>query len=417
MARRLPSIESLRELNQGNGIIEEDTDETPGEPTNSQQADARRTRRSSRISLPPSTVELLDRLDRSSQNAEAADAPVIESPLTEAPEFGTASTTTEQSTGSVTTQRERRARRTSIRNFTNRLSGWLGVGPSRTEETRGDHSPIASESAQPGDQETADRATLDDMTAAAADQAPAPTPRLSTGAVMIVQGFVQTTIPVRERRRRIRSQAGPSDAPPTRDVTSSQTEAPDTGEAYVDRVPAGDSNSQAGSADVQNTAGQAASLAGGIDNAEPGTTTATYSGSVTQSTGERPMTQESSSSTSQSQNSIRSSLRSATHTQAQEPSHQPDSAASARLAGSENRPEPPSFAEQARMLGGLLRQVIRHRERQKGRNTDFRTLNIALPQRLPRLLYSVMAIQLAVRTTPEPIPSYLKTGLADHERH
>jgi hypothetical protein len=360
VARRLPSIESLRELNQREGVVEEDHDETSGGPITGEQAGTRRTRRSSRISLPPSTVELLDRLDRSSQNSDPTEAPIVSSPVTEAPEPGTASTTT---------PRERRARRTSIRNFTNRLSGWLGVGPSRPEETRGDRSPIdanPSEAAQPQDQETADRATLDGITAAA-EETPAPTQRLATGAVMIVQGFVQTTIPVRERRRRTASHAESSGAPSARDIISPQMEAQELSDSNVARIPATVTNGQAGPGDVSDITGNAESLGGEeVNNTAAEASAATESRpSVLPHTGERPATQESASSTSRSQNSIRSSLRSASRTQAQETLHQPDSAPPARFAGSENRPEPPSFAEQARMLGGLLRQVIRQWERRK----------------------------------------------------
>jgi hypothetical protein len=336
VARRLPSIESLRELNQRNGIIEEN-DESPREPTVGGPTDTRRARRSSRISLPPSTVELLDRLDRSSQNSDPTEAPIVPSPVTEAPEPGTASTNTEQPTGSSTTPRERRARRTSIRNFTNRLSGWLGVGPSRTEESRGDRSPIdgnQSETAQPVDQETADRATLDGMTAAA-EETPAPTQRLATGAVMIVQGFVQTTIPVRERRRRTASHAESSGAPSARDIISPQMEAQELSDSNVARIPATVTNGQAGPGDVSDITGNAESLGGEeVNNTAAEASAATESRpSVLPHTGERPATQESASSTSRSQNSIRSSLRSASRTQAQETLHQPDSAPPARFAG------------------------------------------------------------------------------------
>ncbi|GHJ86124.1 hypothetical protein NliqN6_2526 [Naganishia liquefaciens] len=215
VARRLPSVESLRELARSQTIVE-DAQETAGPSVHdppSGPSEDNHPRRSSRISLPPSTVELLDRLDQSSQSSGVAESSV--------PTTVTASNTG-PSTQPSTLREDRRARRTSIRNFTNRLSGWLGVAPSRGESTREEDAPgdlSESETQDATGTLLPEISTAADRTGELAEEAaPAPsnTNRLATGAVMIVQGFVQTTIPVRERRRR-------TPAPTSSDAERSQT--------------------------------------------------------------------------------------------------------------------------------------------------------------------------------------------------
>lgn len=183
VARRLPSVESLRELS-------------------AQQAPA------GGVEVPESTREFLGELDRAPTEAGTAIS-------AETPEV------VSDSTASTTQQRERRDRRASIRNFTNRLGGWLGVGQGRGEGVpesaamEVDAAETTNE-AQSAEQETAQQPAASEADASTSTPAgAAPPTRIAQGAVMIVQGFVQTTVPPRERRRSRPPTASSSNPPAT----------------------------------------------------------------------------------------------------------------------------------------------------------------------------------------------------------
>lgn len=389
VARRLPSVESLRELTRTQAVAE-DVDESstpPVEPATSGRADTRSLRRSSRIGLPPSTVELLDRLERSSQNPDVAEVQTVAStsPI-EGNLLPASQTTAEPSTGPSTLREERRARRTSIRNFTNRLSGWLGVGAARNEDPRGDAVPVETSPPEPlpalGTAAPEDGASTNRVATPAQEETPATPNRLATGAVMIVQGFVQTTIPVRERRRRTATentssqdqpqtstsglaprrtmaQPGPSVASPhgASPLSSNVTSQMPMRAAVAPAV-----GLSSGEDTTSHMVGHADAL-GEIDavmNQDHGAATESQDAPSAPSGGDLShlSSLEAPRPASTYPDSIRSSLRSATRAQQQSARQQPEPASSVRFAEPDNRPEPPSFAEQARMLGGLLRQVL-----------------------------------------------------------
>ena len=259
----------------------------------------------------------------------------------------------------------------------------------REEAPPGDSSPseplAATRASLPEPDTSADRAED-----SAQEGTPATPSRLATGAVMIVQGFVQTTIPVRERRRRTA-------------VTSASDEERSQPVASTSRIAPRRTMSQPGSSSIapsitpsqlsndltspQNQthmhAQDAMSAASAVDNSSPQSeayptiagqaiglgevVAADTSHRAADAVGEDPISAPSFSAESSlpseapsflsnpSSDTIRSSSRSTSRAQRQgAPS---DSASSARPAAADTRSEPPSFAEQARMLGGLLRQV------------------------------------------------------------
>lgn len=232
VVRRLPSVQSLRDLNHAHASVEPAM-QTSEADLGDRHSEVESTRR---ISIPPSTLDLLHDLESTTapSSAAAMDTPYEENSAstdsTQRPSYHTAASTISSHGRTSTQQSERNARRASIRNFTNRLGGWLGVGTPRNETSNeaaassattgavhNDMSvdprstPVGSTSTVPAngtdtaqtEANTSGRATASTSTAVN---------RLATGAVMIVQGFVQTTAPVRERRTRINSNsvAGPS---------------------------------------------------------------------------------------------------------------------------------------------------------------------------------------------------------------
>ncbi|KAJ9123300.1 hypothetical protein QFC22_001498 [Naganishia vaughanmartiniae] len=230
VVRRLPSVQSLRDLNQAHASVEPATQTSNAEVSDAQTE----TGSGRRISIPPSTLDLLNDLEPTTapSTANAVGTPNGESttpidsshrPLLQA----TASAVSSNGRSSIQPS-ERNARRASIRNFTNRLGGWLGVGTPRSETNEvvttsaadvGAYSdmavdpqstPVSSTEILPADGGEA----AQNHTHAQGASASTPTTgnRLATGAVMIVQGFVQTTAPARERRTGTNrhSVAGPS---------------------------------------------------------------------------------------------------------------------------------------------------------------------------------------------------------------
>ncbi|KAJ9107629.1 hypothetical protein QFC21_001089 [Naganishia friedmannii] len=230
VVRRLPSVQSLRDLNQAHASAAPaaETSETEIGDRNFEAGSGRR------ISIPPSTLELLHDLESTTAPSTAAvDTPREEyatpTDSSQRPVYQT-SASAESSIGrSPTQQAERNARRASIRNFTNRLGGWLGVGAPRNETSNetaatstanvGAHSDMAvdPQSTPAGSTTTVpidgvDAAQTETNASGATSTTSITGNRLAAGAVMIVQGFVQTTAPTRERRTGTsrNSVAGPS---------------------------------------------------------------------------------------------------------------------------------------------------------------------------------------------------------------
>lgn len=326
--------------------------------------------------MPESTVELLGELDRELGEGETTTDP------TNLPE----TTASVHQSSLSTQQRERRDRRSSIRNFTNRLGGWLGVGQGRNDgvadETAGGAMEVdASEGTNdvpPVEQEPAAEPNAPQEAAAA------PPTRLAQGAVMIVQGFVQTTVPPRERHRsrptpttsnsnpppsasrlgmrRTMSPPGPSSAssshspsslsnvirsPPPSSSRSRHSSGPTSG------LETSRPLTRAGSAMPHDTARWDERLVDedAIASREqpprgfnrPGTPVAPEIGAASQPPLAAPAP------TNRVDGGGRGSLRD------RDAARDQPGAEERRGAEREGRSEPPSFAEQARMLGGLLR--------------------------------------------------------------
>ncbi|KAJ9112598.1 hypothetical protein QFC19_000618 [Naganishia cerealis] len=222
VVRRLPSVESLRRLSHAQAPSNEQMD---------RQVVDDEAGRARPISLPPSTLELLNELDSATLPSTANDpsasseqpAPPISA--TQTPIHQTAASTVLSNDHPSTPRGERNARRASIRNLTNRIGGWLGVGSARNEQSdeavaastvgagdQGDMSIDASttpvNATTPSPPDVINASSSDTNAATRAPATATPGTRLATGAVMIVQGFVQTTVPARERRTRGDRNAG-----------------------------------------------------------------------------------------------------------------------------------------------------------------------------------------------------------------
>ncbi|KAI5455271.1 hypothetical protein NCC49_000087 [Naganishia albida] len=308
VARRLPSVESLRALSAQQQVADE------GEVA----------------MLPESTRELLGELDR----------PPLQQPSAEA---------VPESTRSASQQRESRDRRSSLRNFTNRLGGWLGVGTGRSEgvpEADGmevDSAERANES-RPAEGETVQEPeTAGEASTSTPAAAGAPPTRLAQGAVMIVQGFVQTTVPPRERRR--------SRPTPTTSSSTSHPHSTTTSRLGMRRTMSQPGPSSAGSSISTN--GVSALLRSPPSATSEGRDSSGLASGMEVDTGrwaEPPVASGSRLDEALPPDSEGHGVTAS----AREGGTARDEPEGEGRRGREGRSEPPSFAEQARMLGGLL---------------------------------------------------------------
>lgn len=377
VVRRLPSVQSLRELNQAHASAEPASEPSEAEAVDrhSEVGSARR------VSIPPSTLDLLNELESTTapSTATALDTPregdsaPIES--TQRPLYQTEASTVSSNGRSSIQQSERNARRASIRNFTNRLGGWLGIGTPRNETsndteggaagtgTHGDmavdpqSTPASSSTTLPAD---GTAATQTETNASGATAATSTTGnRLATGAVMIVQGFVQTTAPVRQRHTVPSSNAtaGPSrtTAAPslqrsaTRDANTAGINESSSSGFATDTVPvhALSSVSEVAQEPSRSETARWGELVEEEFSAE-GAHTRNNSGqndTVLPHLSATPVSEESSAAGESGFNTSSGSSA---------PSDAPESSsAAAGQTGAGG--EQPSFVQQARMLGGLLR--------------------------------------------------------------